>query len=143
MFLRLFTTLPSNIFDKLNYLKKDYTGLNFNFNFLTNFVLGFLISLSFLVVSLLLGQKIRTLLFKKFNFKEINYLINIALGTIAIGTGMAILGFFSLLNTPVILSYLTLLLIISFYKFNFEYIRLVKKNFLDNIQLLKKNNLSI
>ena len=139
MFLHLFTALPSNIFDKLNYLKKDYTGLNFNFIFLTNFVLGFLISLSILFISLLIGQKIRTLFFKKFYTSEINYLIDIALGTIIMGTGIAVLGYISLLTTPVILFYIALLLVISLYKFNFGYIKDVCKSITGNITLLKRN----
>ncbi len=139
MFLHLFTALPSNIFDKLNYLKRDYTGLNFNFIFLTNFVLGFLISLSILFISLLIGQKIRTLLFKKFDIPEINYLIDIALGSILIGTGVTILGFFSLLKSPIILSYVILLLTISFYKINLNYVKCVKKSICLNIKLLQKN----
>ena len=139
MSLHLFTALPSNLFNNFAYLKQDYIGLTLNFNFLINFILGFLISLSFIVVSLLLGQKIRTIFFRNSSFKDINYLIDAALGTIAIGTGVTLLGVFSLLNTPIILCYLILLFIISLYKFNFDYIKNAKKNLLNNLLHLKKN----
>lgn len=135
----LITSLPSNILNNINYLKQDYLGLNPDFDFLINFTLGFIISISFLIISLLIGQKIRSLFFRNADLKDINYLIDTALGTIALGTGVALLGFFSFLKTPVLLSYLGLLLIISFYKFNPKYLKNVKKSLLLNLRLLKKN----
>ncbi len=133
------TSLPSNILNNINYLKQDYLGLNPNFDFLVNFTFGFIISISFLIISLLIGQKIRSLFFINADLKDINYLVDIALGTIAIGTGVALLGFFSLLNTPALLSYLILLVIISFYRFKPAYLKNVKKSLLLNLRLLKKN----
>ena len=135
----LITSLPSNILNNINYLKQDYLGLNPNFDFLINFTLGFIISISFLIISLLIGQKIRSLFFRNTDLKDINYLVDIALGTIAIGTGVAFLGFLSLLKTPILLSYFGLLLFISFYKFNPKYLKNVKKSLLPNLRLLKKN----
>jgi len=135
----LITGLPSNILNNINYLKQDYLGLNPNFDFLVNFTLGFIVSISFLIISLLIGQKIRILFFKNADLKDIDYLIDAALGTITIGTGVALLGFFSLLNTPVLISYLVLLMIISFYRFKPVYLNKVKENLLLNLKLLKNN----
>lgn len=135
----LITGLPSNILNNINYLKQDYLGLNPNFDFLINFTLGFIISISFLIISLLIGRTIRSLFFRNSGFKDINYLIDCALGTITIGTGVALLGFFSLLKTPIFLFYLGLLLFTSFYKFNPKYLKNVKKSLLVNLRLLKKN----
>ena len=139
MYLRIFTSLPSNILDNLNHLKQDYIGLNPSFDFLINFIFGFILAITFLIIFLLIGRKIRSVFFRNDGLKDLDYLIDFALGTIAIGTGIALLGFFSLLKTPVLLSYLGVLLIISFYKFKLDYLKDVKKNLLTNLILLKKN----
>ena len=138
MLLRLFTTLPSNILSNLNYLKQDFIGFNLNLSFITNFILGFVISISFLLVSLLIGYKIRCLFFKKIT-KDISYLVDIALGTILIGTGIAILGFFSLLKTPILFSYLAILLFIALFRFNLDYIKDTAGSLLGNLNSVKKN----
>ena len=132
MYLRIFTSLPSNILNNLSYLKQDYIGINPNFDFLVNFVFGFIFLIFFTTISLLIGEKIRNLFFKNENLKEVNYLIDFALGTIAIGTGIALLGVFSILKSPVLLSYFGLLLIISLYKFKFDYLKSIKKSLLSN-----------
>ena len=134
----LITSLPSNIFNNFNYLKQDYLGLNLNFDVLINFTFGFIISISFLIISLLVGQKIRSLFFKNTS-EDINYLIDTALGTIAIGTGIAFLGFFSLLNASVLLIYLFVLFIIAFYKFKPSYLNGVEKKISLNLKLLRQN----
>ncbi len=134
----LFLSLPNNIIEKINFLKQDYVGLGLNLDVLVNLTLGFIIAISFLIISLLIGQKIRNLLFKDVP-ENINYLIDIGLGTIAVGTGIALLGFFSLLNSFVLLSYLILLLIISFYKFQPKYLGNARKKLLFSLKLLKQN----
>ena len=139
--LNVLNKLPANILNNINYLKQDYLGLNLNFNFLVNFILGFSTSIAFLIISLLIGQKIRNIFFRNVDFKDIDYLICIALGTIVIGTGIAFLGFFSLLNSTTLFSYLTLLIIISFYKFKLAYLNKARVNILINLKLFKTNKI--
>ena len=134
----LFLSLPENIITKINYLKQDYVGLGLNLDVLVNLTLGLIIAISFLIISLLIGQKNRNLLFKDVP-EDINYLIDIGLGTISIGTGIALLGFFSLLNSFVLLSYLILLLIFSFYKFQPKYLGNARKKLMFSLKLLKQN----
>lgn len=136
----LFLSLPENIFTKINYLKQDYVGLSMNFDVLINFTLGFIISVSFLTISLLIGQKIRKFFFKK-TPNGIDYLTDIALGTILIGTGISLLGVFSLLNSFALLSFLIILLIFSLYKFQPNYLHNARKKLLFNLKLLKQNKL--
>ncbi len=113
----LFLSLPQHIFDKISYLKQDYIGLNFDFNILFNFILGLIFSFGLITVSYLLGKKILNALFKK-NDSESNYLVDIAIGYIAIAMGITLLGFFSILNSLAISIYLISLLLLSFYPYN-------------------------
>ncbi len=138
MWLHLFTTLPSNILTNFEYLKADFTGFHISLNFFLNFVLGNFISAVFLTLALLIGKNIKKLLFMNNN---LNYLTDFALGSIFIGTGVAILGFFSLINRLSLSVYILFLFLISFYQVDLNYFRNVKKDFFADINILKRKKL--
>lgn len=117
--------LPLNILNKFSLLKQDFIGFNFDFNVFINLVFGFIIAGGLILISILLGKKIRNLLFKKLNFR-FNYLIDIAVGYMLISTGVTVLGFFSLLTPPIISLYLLVVLLVSLYPFNNLFILLNK-----------------
>lgn len=111
----LFLSLPQNIFLKLIYLKQDYLGIGFfNLSPILNLFLGFFIALTMIFISYLLGNKLRSF-FQKTNPGHYPYLIDIALGYLVIGTGVTLLGFFSLLNSLFISFYIVVILLFSFY----------------------------
>lgn len=113
----LFFSLISNVIIKINFIKQDFVGLNFDINILYNLIFGFLFSIGLIIISLLIGNKIRKSILSA-NFSHINFLIDIALGYLLIGTGIGILGFFSLLKPLYIWIYLIVLIIIAIYPFD-------------------------
>jgi len=113
--MNLLFSLFENIFINLNLVRQDYIGLNINTDVFVNILINLMLSLTLIFISYLIGNKLRLLFFKKTNKYSFSYLISIALGYICISTGIAILGFFSLLKTDFIAFYLFLLILTSLF----------------------------
>lgn len=108
--------LIQNIVIRINFLQQDYIGPKLDFSFLIYLIQGFIFTFILLFCSYFIGQLIRKHLLS-INVLNINTLIDIALGYLLIGTGIAILGFFSLLNSFSISIYVLLVLLLSSYLF--------------------------
>ena len=139
--MNLFFSLVGNIINNWNYLVNDFLGFSLNLSVIINFLINFLIAFLFIFTSFSFGKKLIQMLSIKLKNNDYNYLIYIALGYIFISTGFALLGFFSLLKPPIILFYLTLVLIFSFLfslslKKNFYSL---SKGFIKSFTLLKLN----
>lgn len=116
-------SLPQNILQKIIYIHQDFIGFKIDITVFRIFLicLTFAVLITFLSYSL--GKKIYSLVEDK---KETNYdyLFSIGIGYILIGSGIAILGFFSLLNY---FSINLLLFCIVIYSFSFPFS--LKENF--------------
>jgi len=112
---KLLFSLPANILTRIVLLKHDYTGGFPNLSVFITFFTGLLLSFALIVISYLLGGKIRRLF--KINFPNFNYLIDIGLGYIIFCTGIGLLGFFSLLTTTILIAYLLFISLIALYPF--------------------------
>lgn len=109
--------LFQNIINNFNFLRNDFDGFIINFSGIGQFFLHILIALSIFIIFYYLGLKLRRLFFKE--NKKYNFFINIALGYITVGTGIAMLGVFSLLQSGIIWAYLIVITLISLYPFRF------------------------
>ncbi len=93
----LFFSLISNITTKIYFLHQDFLRFNFDINIIYNLIFGFSFSIGLLIISLLIGNKLRRK-FLNVNLSHNNFLIDIALGYLLIGTGIGIIGLLSLLT---------------------------------------------
>src|SRR3989344_1140491 len=110
-------TLASNIVNNFNYLKSDYTGA-FQITSIQNILINSLISLFFIFIFFHFGAKIKKIFFKNVNLFKNEPFIEIALGYIALGTGVASLGFFSLLYKPLLILFISIAILISLFPFS-------------------------
>lgn len=111
----LFNLLP-NIYNRLKFLQEDFLGYGISFEPIIDLLIGILISVFFFVVFILLGSKIRGFVFK--TVQSPSFLIDIALGFIAFGTGIGIIGLFSLLESEYLLLYLLAVVLFCFLPLN-------------------------
>lgn len=123
-----------NIVENYKYLLEDFTGFSFNLIGTLHVLTNFFIAIGLIVIFYLIGKKIRLLFFKKEYHGSLEHFINIALGYILLGTGIAILGIFSLLYLKILFIYLFLLIAIALYPTN------TLKNSLKDIFNLIKNS---
>ncbi|MBU3978674.1 hypothetical protein KKE68_03150, partial [Patescibacteria group bacterium] len=128
--------LSQNIIGNYTFLRGNFTGFNLNFTGIGNFFLHIFIAAGLFVIFYLFGEKLRKLFFNK--NKKFNFFVNISLGYIAIGTGIALLGAFSLLQPEIIWAYLIIITLISLYPFRFAPLR---KAFLFSLPKKIKNAL--
>lgn len=117
MITNLFLSLISNIVIKISLIKQDFVGFNFDINIIHNLLLGFSFSIGLIIISFLIGNKIRKSILLV-NFIHLNNLVDIALGYLLIGTGIGILGFLSLLSPLYIWTYIVAVVIFSISSFN-------------------------
>lgn len=136
----LLNSLASNILQKIDLINQDYVGFKIDLHFLVTFFLCSIFSISTIFLSYALGKKISS----RFGFNTKNnydYLYFIAIGYILLGSGIALLGFFSLLYP----FYVTLFLITSaLYSFLFPFsliedAKAVKNQIKKDYIFLKKN----
>ncbi|GEM_PF-1214970 len=105
--------LLQNIINNYTFLKNDFIGITINIYGITQFIVTFLIAIGVLAILYALGEKIRIVFFRE--IKQLAFFISIALGYFVIGTGVAILGFFSLLQPHILSLYLISLIVITVY----------------------------
>lgn len=110
--------LISNTINNYNYLRQDYIGFHLDKLVIYNLIINLLISLALTLIFYLMGNKIMLIISKKENYSAQEIFIKIAFGYIFIGSGLAIIGFFSLLYTPVIIGYLLLCVLLAFLPIN-------------------------
>lgn len=110
-----YITVFNNIFKNFFNLKSDYIGIKFYPDIFINFILSVVIALFLAILYYQTGKKIRLFFFKKYDYKNLNPFINIALGYILINSGLAILGVFSLFSRFVLWSYVAVAAIIAFF----------------------------
>ncbi len=139
----LFFLLLSNITQKISFLKQDFTGFSIDYLVFINFAINLSLAILLIFVSFSLGRKILNYFTKEIDEKDFGYLIYIAFGYILIGSTVAILGLFSLLN-PIAIS----LLIVFTLFFTFAFPISIKENafsfynsFKKTINHLKTNRL--
>src|SRR3989344_182064 len=109
--------LFQNLINNYNFLQQDYIGIQFNISIVSNLIINITISSGLIIVFYLLGSKIKKCFLNKTNFQEQEIFIKIALGYILIGSGLAILGFFSLLYPVIITIYLSIIIFTAFFPF--------------------------
>jgi hypothetical protein len=120
--------LLNNLKENFLFLQNDFLGFSVNIWGIGQFLTHLVIALAIFVVFYTLGGKIRNKFFKENN--QYRFFINIALGYIVLGTGLGLLGIFSLLHPYIVTGYLLAISIIAFYPFQ---LRKLKK---DNIRKL-------
>jgi hypothetical protein len=108
--------LPSNILTRIVLLKQDFIGGSPDLNIFNTIFIGIFLSIGLILISYLLGEKVRQKIFKT-DFPGFSYLIDIALGYIIFCTGIGLLGFFSLLTRTILITYLLLITLIALYPF--------------------------
>ena len=123
-----------NIVDNYKSLQEDFTGFSFNLIGSVQVLANFLVATCLIILFYLLGKKIKSVFFKKENYMGLDYFINIALGYILVGTGIAILGIFSLLYVKILFFYLFILIVIALYP-----ISTLKKKLKDIFNLIKNS----
>ncbi len=109
----LLYSLPENILQRIEFLQQDYVGITLDISVFNIFFVSLAFALFLTLLSYSLGKKISA----PFNGKRENtydYLFFIAVGYILIGTGIAFLGFLSLLNFVSITLFLSLIVAYSF-----------------------------
>lgn len=106
-----------NIVENYKFLKEDFTGISFNLTGIIGVIESFLLSVIIILIFYLIGKKLKHLFFKNYN-TDLEYFVNIALGYIAVGTGIAILGTFSFLYSSVLLTYFFIVIGIALYPFD-------------------------
>ncbi|MEK7502626.1 MAG: hypothetical protein AAB609_03805 [Patescibacteria group bacterium] len=111
----LFSSLINNISANFNYLRQDFIGIGINFFIIFNLLINILIPVILIIIFYLIGSKIKFLLYKNENLPEQEIFIKIALGYILSGSGLAILGFLSLLSPLIITVYLIIITAVALF----------------------------
>jgi hypothetical protein len=106
-----------NIFENYQLLQNDFLGISFNVQGIVQFFIHFFLASIIFLLYYFFGQKIR----KVFGIKDTTYLLftDIVLGYGLIGSGIAVLGMFSLLQREILYGYLAIIACIAFYPFSF------------------------
>lgn len=137
MLIGLFVSLPKNIYNNYNYLQSDFVGFTLDKFFFPNILISLIISLGLIFISYIFGEKIRNFLLKNKDFIEYDFLISIAFGYIFISSGIAILGFFSLLRLETVLLYLAFILLLSIFPISF--VKESTKNLINDLSKVFKH----
>src|SRR3989344_1955193 len=106
--------LISNIINNYRYLQQDYIRMHLDKMVIYDLIINLLISLSLILIFYLIGSKIKSIILKKENYSALDIFVKIAFGYIFIGSGLAIIGFFSLLYPLIITIYLLLCILLAF-----------------------------
>ena len=107
--------LIQNIISNYQFIRSDFIGVSISLQGLSLFCIGLLLIISLLFILYCVGEKIRR---RFFNFdypRELKPFISIALGYILVGSGIALLGVFSLFYPIYIWGYILFIMILSLY----------------------------
>src|SRR5258705_8154315 len=104
--------LLNNIIQNFLYLKHDFIGIHFYQAGFLDFCLTFLSCIVLFISWILIGENIFKLIFKK---THNNIFFNLVIGYIVFGTGIAVLGVFSILYRNILIGYIFLFTIFSFF----------------------------
>jgi hypothetical protein len=104
-----------NILNNFINVRNDFIAFSINPEGIAHFFSSFFLASLIFVVFYSIGEILRKLFFKE--IKQFRFFISIALGYIVIGTGIGILGMFSLLQTDILVMYLLVVLLIALYPF--------------------------
>lgn len=105
----------AHLINNFFFLRSDFIGITFHIKEVVLFLTSIFIGIILLFLMYIIGEKIR-LHFFSFNLKRtLIPFISIALGYIVIGTGIALLGAFSLFYIPIIVAYIVFLACIALY----------------------------
>lgn len=116
--MNLLSSLIGNISANFNYLRQDYTGLVFDYHIILKILINLLLAIIIIIAYYFLGNKIRQYFFKIPGLKKFNFVINICLGYIFVGTCLGIIGFFSNLYPAVLFIFIFLIALIAIYPIN-------------------------
>ncbi len=118
------------------FLQQNFKGVFFSITPLMNLASGIAVSLYLIILSFVIGRILRNIFFKNTSYEYQTFLIEIVLGYLLISSGIALLGFFSLLYPSLIYFYLSVLTIITAL---FLYAKKDKYNYLTSAKkILKK-----
>lgn len=118
--------LIQNLINNYKYLQQDYIGIHLSISVVFNLITNITISLGLIISFYLLGTKLKNIFLARKNFQDQEIFIKIALGYVFIGTGLAVLGFFSFLNPLTITIYITLIVLIAIFP-----LKSLRENFKD------------
>jgi len=133
--------LISNIINNYRYLRQDYIGHSDKI-VVYDLIINVLISFALILIFYLIGSKIKLRISKKENYSALDIFIKIAFGYIFIGSGLAIIGFFSFLYSPILILYLTIVVLLSIFplrslKENIKELNKFKKQLFNNYKIHK------
>lgn len=120
-----------NLINNFLLLQNDFTGFSLSLQGIVHFFIHIFIAVIILLTYYLFGQKLSWAFFKVNN--KFAFFINVALGYIAISTGLAVLGLFSFLQKEIIGGYLLVTLFIAFYPIprrNYQNVSIVNLSFI-------------
>lgn len=112
-------TIIKNILNNYMFLREDFSGFDLNMLGIGFFFLHILIAVGIFVAFYLFGRRVKQLFFSE-NVKY-TFFINVALGYITIGTGIGLLGVFSLLIPKIIAVYLIIICLVALYPYQFNF----------------------
>src|SRR3989344_4092801 len=110
--------LLSNITKGIKYLREDFISFSINSTSILHVLENFFVSFTIILTFLLLGKKIRMLFFYYIDSKGLTYFIDIALGYIVVGSGIALLGSLSILYHKVLLIFLLSIFLLAIFPLN-------------------------
>lgn len=113
----ILTGLIQNIINRLSLLQQDFIAFNLDLTPLLTLILGFIFSAIFFSCSYFIGNQLRKKNTSDINIPNLTFFIDITLGYLLIGSGIAILGFFSLLNFYLIWIYIFIVFTLTGYLF--------------------------
>lgn len=123
--------LINNLVSNISFLKSDFVGFNFKFEYFFAFLVNFLFAIFIFFLLYFFGKKINRLVFDEHG--KFEKFINLSLGYTVFGTIIAFLGFFSLLKKEVILSFLLFSVLFAAGSFD------LKQNFIKIKEVLRIN----
>lgn len=122
--------LASDIYSKFINLSGDFIGITFTIFGIIRFFEIIFITVCFLALLYLLGEKISFLFFPSERYKVEKHFVRVALGYIFTGTSLCILGILSLLSDSVLLFFMSVLIVIAIFplKRTVNHLHALRKN---------------
>lgn len=122
---------------RISYLGEDFIGISLNIKAVGIFVLQALIAFACIAIIFLIGNKIRQRFFLEEGDK--NVFLSIAFGYITVGTGIVLLGIYSLLAPTYLVLYIIVICVIALHELNSNSTKIFLAGFFRNPAPIKKN----